>query len=98
MEDDQALVWSGSADSVGLHPMLPASGSWNFSDAYGIDKYGDVFGTADGTFGGLTGYFAVEWSPMPKPSSPLPLQGFSYWPDGGCVLHGSKVFKVEILF
>ena len=69
-DDDQALIWSGSADSVfDLHSVLPAGGIWNFSNADGIDTYGNVFGIANGTFDGTTGYFAVEWSPVPEPSS-----------------------------
>ncbi|HEX4053334.1 MAG TPA: PEP-CTERM sorting domain-containing protein [Tepidisphaeraceae bacterium] len=74
VDDDQALIWFGTADSVvDLQPALPSSGAWNFSDAYSIDAAGNVFGNANGTFGGITGYFAVEWSPVPEPSSPLVL-------------------------
>jgi hypothetical protein len=71
-DDDQALVWSGSADSVvDLQPTLPPDGTWNFSDADSIDAAGNIFGTASGTFDGLTGYFAVEWSSVPEPASIL---------------------------
>jgi hypothetical protein len=70
VNDDQALVWSGSANSVvNLHAVLPATGTWNFSDAYGIDVGGNVFGTANGTFDGATGNFAVEWSAVPEPGA-----------------------------
>ena len=75
-DDDHALVWSGSADSaVDLHGALPASGTWNFSDADGIDPTGNIFGTANGTYNGFTGDVAVEWSPatLPEPGSSIML-------------------------
>jgi hypothetical protein len=72
VNDDQALIWSGTANSaIDLQPTLPSSGTWNFSDAYSIDSAGNVFGAANGTMDGFTGYFAVEWSPVPEPSSTL---------------------------
>jgi hypothetical protein len=70
VNDDQALVWSGSSNSVAdLHSVLPRSGIWNFSEAYSVDSQGNVFGTANGTFNGVTGTFAVEWSGVPEPGS-----------------------------
>jgi hypothetical protein len=72
VHDDQALVWSGTADSViDLHASLPSTGMWDFSDASTIDDAGNVFGVASGAFDGVTGYFAVEWSPVPEPSAVL---------------------------
>lgn len=71
-DTDQALVWSGSPDSaVDLQSALPATGTWNYSGARSIDPAGNIFGTANGTYGGVSGDFAVEWSPVPEPSSPL---------------------------
>jgi hypothetical protein len=68
--DAQALVWSGTADSVvDLQSMLPSNGTWNFSDARSIDEAGDVFGVVNGTYGGASGYFPVEWTPVPEPSA-----------------------------
>jgi hypothetical protein len=70
VNDDQALVWSGSSNSaVDLQSALPPSGIWNFSQAYSVDSQGDVFGTANGTFNGVAGTFAVEWSAVPEPGS-----------------------------
>jgi hypothetical protein len=72
VDDDQALIWSGTANSaIDLQPTLPSSGTWNFSDAYSIDSAGNVFGMANGSLDGITGNFAVEWFPVPEPSSTL---------------------------
>jgi len=61
----QAYLWSGTAASaVDLGgTLLPASGTWMASQAYTIDATGNVYGIAEGTFNGVTGDFAVEWSP-----------------------------------
>jgi hypothetical protein len=69
-DDDRALIWSNNANSViDLHSILPSTGSWNFSDADSIDAARNVFGTANGTFNGATGYFAVEWVAVPEPAA-----------------------------
>jgi hypothetical protein len=69
-DDAIALLWSGTAASaVNLQSLLPASGTWEFSNAYSIDANGNIFGTAYGTYDSSTGYFAVEWSPVPDPAS-----------------------------
>lgn len=66
----QALAWSGTANSaVDLQNFLPASGTWTNSSADSIDSSGNIFGYVDGTFDGTTGQFAVEWTPLPEPSS-----------------------------
>ncbi|MGD1277616.1 MAG: PEP-CTERM sorting domain-containing protein [Tepidisphaeraceae bacterium] len=68
--DGQALLWFGTADSaVDLQLLLPATGTWTGSIAYTIDAAGNVYGTADGAFNGVTGTFAVEWSPVPEPTA-----------------------------
>jgi hypothetical protein len=67
--NNHALWWSGTAGSfVDLQLLLPAAGTWTDSIAYTIDPAGNVFGTADGTFGNVTGTFAVEWS-VPEPAA-----------------------------
>ena len=67
---NDALLWTGTAASaVDLGLLLPASGMWTDSRAYSIDANGNVFGIAEGTYNGTTGYFAVEWSPIPEPGS-----------------------------
>jgi hypothetical protein len=70
---DHAVLWTGTADSwVDLQPFLPATGTWTDSDAYSIDTAGHVYGMADGTFNGVTGTFAVEWTvPVPEPAGGL---------------------------
>ncbi|MGA2233241.1 MAG: hypothetical protein ABSH22_20250 [Tepidisphaeraceae bacterium] len=66
--DDIAFAWSGSAASaVDLQSLLPANYDWVTSTAYSIDAAGNIYGTAGGTFDGVTGAFAVEWSPVPEP-------------------------------
>ncbi|MGD0461594.1 MAG: PEP-CTERM sorting domain-containing protein [Tepidisphaeraceae bacterium] len=66
----QAFLWSGSgATAVDLHTSLPASGVWTDSIADTIDTSGNAYGIADGTFGGVSGTFAVEWSPVPEPAT-----------------------------
>jgi hypothetical protein len=65
-----ALLWSGTADSaVDLQLLLPSNGTWIHSLACGIDGAGNVYGLAAGTLNGVTGPFAVEWSPVPEPAS-----------------------------
>jgi hypothetical protein len=65
-----ALLWSGTAASaVDLQLLLPATDTWTASNASSIDANGDVYGWAYGTVNGVTGEFAVEWSPVPEPSS-----------------------------
>jgi hypothetical protein len=67
-----AYLWTGSAASaVDLQPLLPASGQWTDSDAYYVDPTGNIFGRAIGTYNGVTGVFAVEWTPpsVPEPAS-----------------------------
>ena len=66
----EALVWSGSADSaVDLQATLPSGGTWSSSLAGAIDSEGNIYGIATGTYNGITGNFAVEWSPIPEPAS-----------------------------
>jgi hypothetical protein len=67
---DEALFWSGTAASaIQLQALLPSAGTWDDSWASSIDASGNVFGYADGTLDGLSGGFAVEWSPIPEPAS-----------------------------
>jgi hypothetical protein len=66
----QALVWSGSpASAFNLQNVLPISGIWVDSAASTIDAGGNIYGIATGTFNGVTGDYAVEWSPVPEPIS-----------------------------
>jgi hypothetical protein len=68
----RALVWSGTADSaVNLQNSLPLTGSWEQSLAFSIDTAGNTFGMATGTFNGIYNNYAIEWSPVPEPSSVL---------------------------
>lgn len=68
-EDKMALLWSGTASStVNLQLVLPSSGTWQQSLATSIDANGNVYGLAEGIFDGISGDFAVEWSPTPEPS------------------------------
>jgi hypothetical protein len=64
-----AMLWSGSAASaVKLQTLLP-TGAWTGSTAYSIDDAGNVFGVAAGTFNGVSGTYAVQWSPVPEPAT-----------------------------
>jgi len=67
---NHALLWTGTADSaVYLQTLLPSAGTWTDSEAFTIDSTGNVYGLADGTFNGVSGEFAVEWSPVvPEPA------------------------------
>jgi hypothetical protein len=57
-----ALAWAGSASSyTNLQTLLPTSGTWTSSKAYTVDSFGVISGSANGTYGGYTGQFAVEW-------------------------------------
>jgi autotransporter-associated beta strand protein len=59
----QAYLWYGdSASTLNLHALLPASGSWTSSYPLSFDSNHNLFGYAQGTYNGTTGYFAVEWS------------------------------------
>jgi hypothetical protein len=66
-----AFLWSGTAASMlDLQPLLP--GQYSDSAAYYIDPSDNVFGEAYGTYNGVTGEFAVEWSPtsnVPEPAT-----------------------------
>jgi hypothetical protein len=63
-----ATLWFGTANSaVNLQSLLPSSGVWQGSEADTIDSAGNVWGTAGGTYNGVTESFAVEWSPVPVP-------------------------------
>jgi hypothetical protein len=65
-----ALVWTDTAASaVQLQTFLPSTGAWAGSTAMSIDPNGNVYGLATGTFDGVTGSFAVEWSPVPEPAT-----------------------------
>jgi hypothetical protein len=66
-----AMMWSETAASaVDLHALLPAGGVWFDSYASSVDEAGNVYGTADGTFDGVTGTYVVEWSAaaVPEPT------------------------------
>src|SRR5262249_10852058 len=67
---NNALLWSGAGNrAVTLQDLLPA-GTWTDSEAFAIDAYSHVFGIADGTYNGITGTYAVEWSvSVPEPLS-----------------------------
>jgi PEP-CTERM motif len=66
----EALLWSDTANSaINLQILLPSAGSWTDSIAWSIDATGNIFGTADGTYNGVSGTFAVEWSPVPEPGT-----------------------------
>lgn len=68
--EPEALAWSGTANSaVNLQDLLPAGGTWTDSVAQSIDSSGNIFGYADGTFDGVSGTYAVEWTPVPEPTS-----------------------------
>jgi hypothetical protein len=63
--DRDAMLWSGTADSaIDLNPMLPFTSQ--VSTAYTIDAKGNVYGIANDDLGNL---HAVEWSPVPEPTS-----------------------------
>jgi len=64
-----AMFWTDTANSaVDLQALLPSTGVWSDSEAYTIDASGNIYGTADGIFGGASGGFAVEWSVVPEPA------------------------------
>ena len=64
------LLWTGTASSAfDLQTLLPASGTWSDSYAFSVDSSGNVYGTADGTYQGVGSDYAVEWSPVPEPST-----------------------------
>jgi len=59
---EHALVWSGTSESaVDLQALLPATHTCGDSLAFGIDSAGNIYGMA--------GLYAIEWSPVPEPSS-----------------------------
>jgi hypothetical protein len=65
-----AILWSGTPDSaVDLQSLLPAIDTWTTSQAFTFDNLGNVYGIASGTVNGVTGTYAVEWSPVPEPTS-----------------------------
>jgi len=67
--NNQALVWTGTAQSaLELQPLLPG-GPWTDSEALSIDSAGNIYGTASGTYNGVTDQFAVEWSVVPEPAT-----------------------------
>jgi hypothetical protein len=81
-----ALAWMGTANSaVDLNMLLPPSGSWTSSTAYSVDTSGNIYGTAVGTYGGSTGYYAVEWS-VPEPASGSAVLVFA----AGTILRGRR--------
>jgi hypothetical protein len=60
---NHAMLWAGTASSaIDLQTLLPATGTWSSSYASSIDSAGNVFGVANGTLGGVSGFFAIEWS------------------------------------
>jgi probable HAF family extracellular repeat protein len=62
---DHALLWNGTAASyVDLHQFLPAG--FIYSDAMGIDGYGNIVGYAQNS----SGYtHAILWEPVPEPAT-----------------------------
>lgn len=56
-------------DLQGLLPLGVPPYDWLGSFANTIDAEGNIFGYADGTYNGTSGFFAVEWSPVPEPAS-----------------------------
>jgi hypothetical protein len=65
-----ALLWTGTAESaVDLGTILPATGVWADTFAYTIDSSGNVYGYAEGTLNNVSGDFAIEWSPVPEPTT-----------------------------
>jgi len=65
----EAVLWSGTANSaVDLDTFLP--GSLGNAEADYIDSAGNIFGTAEGTYGGISGNFSVEWTnaAVPEPA------------------------------
>jgi hypothetical protein len=72
---NQAIAWFGSAASaINLQDLIPdASSSSTSSTAYSIDSNGNIFGIAHGTIGNLSGFFAIEWSPVPEPGVLFPM-------------------------
>lgn len=88
-----ALAWFGTAASaVDLQSLLPAAGTWTDSSAMTIDSAGNIYGVADGTFGGETGEFAVEWSSVPEPGTRA-LMGLA----GGMLLRRRRMGAVRRL-
>jgi MYXO-CTERM domain-containing protein len=70
--DNVALLWDGTAASaVDLQTHLPNTGSWASSGAFSIDASGNIYGVAYGTYDGISGYYAVEWSQadVPEPTA-----------------------------
>jgi hypothetical protein len=66
----QAMLWIGTAASaVDLGALLPSTGQWTNSEAFSVDSSGNVYGIANGTFDNVNGSFAVEWSPVPEPTT-----------------------------
>ncbi len=62
--DAHALLWYGSASSaVQLEGLLPATGAWTNSIANTFDAAGNAYGTATGTYNGVSGTYAVKWIP-----------------------------------
>jgi len=49
--------------------LLPATGTWFNSHAFWIDPAGNVYGAAQGINAGADATFAVEWSPVPEPTT-----------------------------
>jgi hypothetical protein len=71
---DYAVVWSGTAASaMDLGALLPTTGlpgdGWTSVTADSIDSSGNVYGTANGTYDGMTGVFAIEWTAVPEPAT-----------------------------
>lgn len=69
---EHAVMWSGTPDSaVDLHTLLPTGGAWYDSYASTIDPAGNIYGTADGTYNGVTGTYVVEWSAAAVPEQAM---------------------------
>jgi hypothetical protein len=66
---ETAIIWNGTAASAfNLGAFLPTTGTWGpLSQAYTIDANGNIFGQIDGGYDDASGFFAVEWSPVPVP-------------------------------
>jgi len=69
-----AEAWLGtSASAIDLQSLLPTgpATSWSYSTADAVDANNNIYGFAWGTYNGVAGGYAVEWSDaqLPEPAS-----------------------------
>jgi hypothetical protein len=77
--DAHALLWYGSANSaLQLEGLLPSTGAWTSSIANTFDASGNAYGTATGTYNGVSGTYAVEWTPTSTVSGVTVAAGQTY--------------------